>query len=117
MTDFAGKNDQIEQILIDKAHGTFYAVGEAGGSGSTVQVGVARYTMDGMLDPTFGNGRGKITTSIMNTYARPQDYVETAVLDPQGKLIVGGMATGVKSISTNGFLRQLHGPIRACRDS
>ena len=77
--------------------------------------------MDGKLDPTFGPavgmGTGKITTSIMNTYARPQDYVETAVLDPQGKLIVGGMATGVKSISTDGFLRQLHGPIRAYRDS
>ncbi len=99
VTDFAGKNDQIEQILIDKAHGTFYAVGEAGASGSTVQVGIARYTMDGKLDPTFGMGRGKITTSIMNTYAQPKDYVETAALDSQGKLIVAGMATGAKSSS------------------
>ena len=93
VTDFAGTNDQLEEIVVDNIHGTIYAVGEAGGSGSAINVGIARYTMDGKLDPTFGMG-GKVTTTIMGNYDTTQDYVETAVLDSQGKLIVGGMAMG-----------------------
>jgi uncharacterized delta-60 repeat protein len=101
VTDFGGQNDQIEQIVIDKAHETFYAVGEAADATSTIKIGIARYTMDGKLDSTFGMG-GKVTTNVnMTGYSQAaHDYVEVATLSPQGKLIVGGMAKGVNLVGT-----------------
>lgn len=59
----------------------------AGGSsnGTTNDVALARYRRNGSLDPTFGHG-GKVTTSLGGSVAL------AAVLQPDGKIVIGGGA-------------------------
>jgi uncharacterized delta-60 repeat protein len=94
VTDFFGKNDRITQLVVDAAYKRIYAVGEVGigtPSGSTqVMVGVAAYTMQGRLDLTFGQ-TGKVVSPILSGYPQLADHPETAMLDPEGNLMVGGM--------------------------
>jgi uncharacterized delta-60 repeat protein len=111
-TDFYGKNDTLEQLVIDPTHNWIYAVGEARVSpvvsgSSQVSLAVARYDFQGRLDPAFGIG-GKIVTPIMSGYSNLADQAESAVLDPQGRLIVAGMSTpstGSQSYSANFIAR------------
>jgi uncharacterized delta-60 repeat protein len=111
-TDFYGKNDTLDQLVIDPAHKWIYAVGEATVSpvaiGSTqVSLAVARYNFQGQIDPTFGVG-GKVVTPILTGYSSLADQAESAMLDPQGRLIVAGMSTpsnGSQSYSANFMAR------------
>jgi uncharacterized delta-60 repeat protein len=92
VTDFYGKNDQLEQLVVDTSKNLVYAVGEATTGTTQVGIGVARYSLGGQLDPSFGVG-GKAVTPILTGYPKVVDQAETAMLDPQGRLLVGGMTS------------------------
>lgn len=77
-TDFGGTPDAAFAVV---AHpdGRIVAAGWADN-----RVAVARYNVDGSLDTSFGEG-GKVTT-----LAQAASYGYAAVLQPDGKLVVGG---------------------------
>lgn len=52
---------------------------------ATGDFGLARFTADGALDPTFGVG-GKVVTDIGSL----NDYPSTLLLQPDGRIVVGG---------------------------
>jgi uncharacterized delta-60 repeat protein len=54
------------------------------GTGNGADFALARYNPDGSLDPTFGSG-GKVSTSIGG-----QDGAYAIILQPDGKIVVGG---------------------------
>jgi uncharacterized delta-60 repeat protein len=97
VTDFYGKNDQLEQLVVDTTRGRIYAVGEAQvvptQLGSTqVSLAVAAYTLAGRIDASFGIG-GKAVTPVVTGYTNLADQAESVMIDPQGRLIVAGMTT------------------------
>lgn len=82
ITDFGGDED-VSTTLI-QPDGKIVAIGSAvSGNGFTV----ARYNTDGTLDLTFGSA-GKVATSFFNT----TQTANGGVLQPDGKIIVGGTA-------------------------
>jgi uncharacterized delta-60 repeat protein len=91
-TDFAGGTDRISTIVFTPNH-AIYAVGSAYTSGGLQDVGVARYTATGALDTSFGSG-GKVTVQGMGGYPEVRDSGNVAILDPSGRLIVGGSSSG-----------------------
>jgi uncharacterized delta-60 repeat protein len=60
---------------------------QSGGGG--VNFALARYDSNGNLDPTFGAG-GKVTTDFFGS----TDQANAIVLQPDGKIVAGGEATG-----------------------
>ena len=66
---------------------------------------LARYTSAGVLDTTFGNGRGYVTTPVLNGAE-----IAGVAIQPNGKIVVDGFATGttdefvVARYNTNGTL-------------
>jgi uncharacterized delta-60 repeat protein len=113
VTDFYGKNDTLEQLVVDPTHKWIYAVGEAtvlsnaDGTPAQASLAIARYSFQGQLDTTFGSG-GKLVTPILTGYTTLADQAESAVLDPQGRLIVVGMSlpsNGLQSFSANFMAR------------
>ncbi len=88
-TDFAGMEDQAAALLV-QADGKLVAAGSAGfpqpGDWGLPRVGLARYTVNGALDPTFGTG-GRVTFSLGQWGSRAQ-----AMLPLEGgKLLVAGV--------------------------
>jgi uncharacterized delta-60 repeat protein len=57
---------------------------------------IARYNQDGSLDGSFGTG-GKVTTALSGK----DDQAGSVMIQPDGKILVGGMAGGFVTISTN----------------
>ncbi len=57
-------------------------------SGFNRDVALARYMADGSLDPAFGDGTGKLTTSI----STQRDQAFGVELDTDGRIVVGGSA-------------------------
>jgi len=95
ITDFGGGSDHAGAVVV-QADGKIvaggYANADATGSTSTTDFALARYRSDGVLDPTFGNG-GLVTTNIDDGQAG----AESLVLQPDGKLVLGG--TGLEGIA------------------
>ena len=83
-TDFAGDTDYGRCVLI-QSDGMIVVAGLAVGDAPTPepQVGVARYTTDGTLDPTFGSG-GKVMTPIPGA----SGSAVSAALQSDGKIVV-----------------------------
>jgi len=88
-TDFFRNVDSIEALII-QPDGKILVAGFAqlAGSGGTPRVfALARYTSDGRLDNSFGNG-GSLTTSFGGTFA----VASAIMLQPDGKIVVAGTA-------------------------
>jgi uncharacterized delta-60 repeat protein len=64
--------------------GKILVVGQAGS-----QFGIVRYTVNGTLDITFGNG-GKVTVDFFGF----TDIAESVLVQPDGKIVVSGLAQG-----------------------
>ena len=62
--------------------------GTAGTAASYGAMGLARYTVTGALDSSFGNG-GKVTTDFGTSN---NDFGNDIVVQPDGKIVVGGTA-------------------------
>lgn len=95
-TDFLSKaftslNDAIADIAIQR-DGKIVAVGgteRPEANRDDFDFAVARYNSNGTLDPTFGTG-GKVVTD----FAKKDDQAGSVMIQPDGKIIVGGMTGG-----------------------
>lgn len=75
--------DQLAALVL-QPDGSLLAAGSAGVEGSRA-FGLVRYLPDGTLDPSFGTG-GVVVTSL----GPLDDAATTAVLQPDGRVVVGG---------------------------
>src|SRR5690349_7242475 len=82
-TDFFGKEDNAWAMAI-QPDGRILAAGSVR-QGSDWNFGVARYTTDGSLDPTFGTG-GLVATD----FAGGADGATAIALQPDGKIVIAG---------------------------
>ncbi len=88
-TDFFRNVDQVNALAI-QPDGKIVVAGFAqlAGAGGTPRVfALARYTSDGRVDSSFGNG-GSLTTSFGGTFAA----ASAIMLQPDGKIVVAGTA-------------------------
>jgi uncharacterized delta-60 repeat protein len=93
VTDFNGGIDLARAGLVVQADDKPVVMGEAQFS-STPALGLARYTVSGALDPTFGTG-GKVTTLVFNTV---NDRLFGGTLQADGKIVGTGHAwTGTRT--------------------
>jgi uncharacterized delta-60 repeat protein len=86
-TDFSGNIDRANAVAI-QADGKIVAGGSSFSSSKTLEdFIVARYNANGTLDKRFGNN-GKITTD----FFRNVDVVNALAIQPDGKIVVAGVA-------------------------
>ncbi|HEX6125097.1 MAG TPA: FG-GAP-like repeat-containing protein [Pyrinomonadaceae bacterium] len=77
---------EIQKVLV-QTDGRIITVGYAQNAGSAVrQFALARYTVNGVLDTTFGTG-GRVFTTIAGGNA----YAYDAAIQANGRIVVGGM--------------------------
>lgn len=86
-TDFSGNIDRANAVAI-QSDGKIVAAGSSFSSAKTVEdFIVARYNANGSLDKRFGSN-GKITTD----FFRNVDVINAIAIQPDGKIVVGGVA-------------------------
>ncbi len=83
-TDLSGQDDDITALAI-QPDGKIVAVGTAG-----EDIGLARYTPDGQLDTSFGNGGSKITNLGF------ADVANGVALTLSGQILIAGYTIGAK---------------------
>lgn len=83
-TNTIGTNCDVHGVAI-QSDGKVVVVG--GATVGTNMFTVIRYNVDGSLDSSFGNGTGYVTTAMGN-----DDIATGVVLQPDGKIVVGGYA-------------------------
>jgi uncharacterized delta-60 repeat protein len=88
-TDFLGLEDDAFSVLI-QPDGKIVAVGSANDPASFYDFAAARYFSNGMLDTTFGVG-GKVHSDFG---AQNFDRARSAALQPDGRIVAAGFATG-----------------------
>lgn len=99
-TDF-GSNDDAYGLAL-QADGRIVAVGRVQVGGG-YDFGITRYEANGQLDGSFGVG-GKVSVD----FAGGADYARAVVIQPDGRIVVGGQA-GVTGRSSFALLRLLPG--------
>ena len=85
VTDMGAASDDIVSSVAMQSDGKILVAGYSDKGGS-YDFAVVRYNTDGSLDATFDND-GKVVTDIGNNSA---DFALSAVLQPDGKIVVGG---------------------------
>jgi uncharacterized delta-60 repeat protein len=83
-TDFGGTYDWAYATAV-QPDGRIVAAGVSNGAG-TYDFALTRHQADGSIDPSFGYG-GKVTTD----FAASFDWAYALVLQPDGKIVVGGV--------------------------
>ena len=84
VTTYFSGSDESANATIVQPDGKVIVVGQAGDAGATT-FAIARYNVDGSLDPAFGQG-GKVTTSISGMF----DSARGVALQSDGKIVVVG---------------------------
>lgn len=84
--DQGGNNHDVIFGVAIQSDGKIVAVGYAYNSSGTPDIAMARFNTNGTLDASFGTG-GKVTTAVGSSY----DYGNAVVLQPDGKIVVGGL--------------------------
>jgi uncharacterized delta-60 repeat protein len=97
--DFFGDTDRAKDIVV-QTDGKLVVSGYAGTPNGTRDIAVARFNADGTLDQEFGEG-GKATTEIQGS----QEDARSMVLQPDGKLVLGGSITDSVGISRQMLIR------------
>jgi uncharacterized delta-60 repeat protein len=92
VTDFSGGVDSVNHLLIT-SQGKILAIGQAYSSGGLIDVGIAQYTANGVLDKTYGT-KGKVTAQFMGGFAEIRDSAYAAVLDVGDRLVIAGQSSG-----------------------
>jgi uncharacterized delta-60 repeat protein len=85
-TDFVGRGDQANAVAV-LPDGKIVVAGFAFTSPIDSDFAVARYTPQGQLDPSFGNG-GLVTTNLGTN----SDDARAITIQPDGKIVVAGTA-------------------------
>ena len=83
-TDFGGSYDWAYATAV-QPDGKIVAAGVSNGAG-TYDFALTRHQADGSVDPSFGQG-GKVTTDFATSF----DWAYALVLQPDGKIVVGGV--------------------------
>jgi uncharacterized delta-60 repeat protein len=88
-TDFGEERDRAYAVAIEPG-GKLIVAGETLDAATTFtgDFALARYGLDGSLDPTFGSG-GKVTTDISSS-----DVIEDVAVQSDGSIVVVGQASG-----------------------
>jgi uncharacterized delta-60 repeat protein len=86
--------------VVAQPDGKIVAVGSCAGAG--VDVCLLRYDSNGSLDPTFGTN-GKVLTDFSNG----SDFALGAVVQPDGRIVVGGSTQSLAGTSVSIFARYL----------
>lgn len=81
-------NDDHAQAVLLQPDGKIIAAGTSNGTSSGSKFTLVRFLADGSDDATFGNG-GVASVSVTSSF----DYVKTALLQPDGKILVAGVAS------------------------
>ncbi|MCY2954699.1 MAG: hypothetical protein NTU53_22435 [Planctomycetota bacterium] len=84
-TAAGGDQEGVRNLAYQPADGKIIA----GGSGNNAFT-VIRYNTDGTLDPSFGGGDGIVQT---NLFSDSDEDANSMVLQPDGKILVGGSTT------------------------
>jgi uncharacterized delta-60 repeat protein len=98
-TDFADGSDDAANAVAIQADGKIVAAGTGlnGGHGAGGgDFALARYNVDGTLDPSFG-GDGKVTTDFLDT-----DGARAVAIQPDGRIVAAGGA-GARTTLAGGF--------------
>jgi uncharacterized delta-60 repeat protein len=85
-TDWTSGNDPVSSVVL-QPDGKIVVAGGVAYNARNPKLALARYQPNGHLDPTFGNGDGKVRTDVR---AR-RDYANAVTLQPDGKIIAGGI--------------------------
>jgi uncharacterized delta-60 repeat protein len=85
MTVYEGYESDVESLAI-QSDGKIIAAGTVFNHGSYSQFGLARYLIDGSLDPTFGIG-GKVVGGFLQS----KMSLNSIVLQPDNKILVAGI--------------------------
>lgn len=88
LTDFERLNDDVFAVLV-QPDGRIIAAGSARDPSTDYDFAAARYSSDGRLDASFGNG-GKVSTDFGNDGF---DRARAAALQPDGRIVAAGFAT------------------------
>lgn len=92
VTDFSGFDDYASGIAL-QADGKIVVAGYAYTSGAGFDVALARYTLNGRLDSSFGSG-GKVVTNVGN-----DEVAHKLVVQRDGKIVVVGASGIMDSVS------------------
>ena len=99
-TDLPGFADEANDAAMFP-DGGFVTVGQADPAGlANIDFGLVRYTPDGHLDPTFGTG-GVVTSDLTGH----DDSANAVVVQPDGKIVVAGIAQTAPGNSDLGLAR------------
>jgi uncharacterized delta-60 repeat protein len=89
-TDFNGQNETRDYALAIQSDGKIVAAGETRNAPATQDFALARYTITGTLDMTFGSGgTGKVTTD----FNGKADSAVALGIQSDGKLVAAGYAS------------------------
>jgi uncharacterized delta-60 repeat protein len=94
ITAISSEVDRAQAIAL-QADGKIVVVGST--SNINTNFAIARYTSDGTLDPNFGNGFGFLTLD----FFRFTDFAESVLVQPDGKILLGGLAQN--NLGRNGY--------------
>ena len=84
ITNFTRTDDSARDLAI-QANGKIVAVGTEGFNGAHSRFALARYTSDGVLDPTFGDG-GRVVTA----FSKGFDSASSVAIQSDGKIVAAG---------------------------
>ena len=90
VTDFlpgADNTHDAAQAVLVQADGRIVAAGSGVAEGTSVDFAVARYLVDGSLDPTFSND-GRVTSDFVGYF----DEIRDLAVDTGGRLVAGGQS-------------------------
>lgn len=85
-----GKGDDVANDIVSQPDGKVIVVGNHTGTTGT-DIFIARYTADGSLDESFGNGANGVPKGITDiSLGEMDDFATTVALQPDGHIVVGG---------------------------
>ena len=90
------------QAIAQQADGKFVVVGRCAGIDGSGDLLVARLNANLTLDTTFGGGSGYVQLDIDGNASQTQENARDVVIQPDGKIVVVGLAGGPSS--TIGFI-------------
>lgn len=89
-TDFNGLDDYIMDVVL-QTDGKLVVGGYIDSLGLNQKIGMARYTVDGKLDSTFGND-GKLAFKVLKNHYKPE-RLDDLLLQPDGKIVAVGKSS------------------------